>query len=385
MSIIESYKNYFNATDEECLEKYFSPGRVNLIGEHIDYNGGYVFPAALSIGIKAVVGKRDDNLIVLKSSSFEQEIIINPEESIEYDDKFGWGNYPRGIYKYLKNPKKSLNIYLESNLPDGAGLSSSASLEMLIAYILSSDLLSNDSEKKDLALLGKKVENDFIGVKSGIMDQFSIVFGKKNNGILLDTNKLTYKYIPVHLKGYKLVIMNTNKKRELAGSAYNERKSQCEEALKKINEFKKIDNLCEAKIDDLKYIDDEVIKKRARHVITENQRVKNSIKVLKKDDLIKFGKLLNASHKSLKEDYEVTGKELDTIVEIAQSVDFCLGSRMTGAGFGGCAIALVKEERVQEFKKHIQKEYYNIIKLNPEFYISDINDGVKQLEEDFDE
>jgi len=378
MNIIDSYKIYFKDSKDN-LDIYFSPGRVNLIGEHIDYNGGNVFPAALSIGIKAVVGKRNDDLIVIKSEAFDNEIIIDPEEEISYDEKFGWGNYVRGIYKYLDNPKKSLNIYLKSNLPDGAGLSSSASLEMLIGYILSSDKNDDEIFRKKLSLLGKKVENEFIGVQSGIMDQFSVSFGKKDHGILLDTHELNYKYIPVYLKEYKLVIMNTNKRRELAGSAYNERKSQCEKALEIIQKNKNIKNLCEAEIKDLKYIDDKIIRKRAEHVITENQRVLKSIEVLKNGELEKFGKLLNESHESLKDKYEVTGKELDTIVEISQLYENCIGARMTGAGFGGCAIALVKENSINDFKNKISEKYKEKIGYAPDFYISDINDGVKKI------
>lgn len=378
MEIVDSYRKYFNEPKQE-VQLYFSPGRVNLIGEHIDYNGGNVFPAALSIGITAVVGNRKDDLIVIKSESFENEVKIDPKEDIKYDEKYGWGNYARGIYKFIDKPKKSLNIYLKSNLPDGAGLSSSAALEMMIGYILSSESNKNEKFKKDLALLGKKVENEFIGVQSGIMDQFSIVFGKKDHGILLDTHELKYQYIPVFLKNYKLVIMNTNKKRELAGSAYNERKSQCEKAFYIINSKKNIENLCDAEIKDLDYIEDKIIRKRARHVITENKRVLESIEVLRKGNLEKFGELLNLSHKSLRDDYEVTGKELDVIVEISQKEKSCLGARMTGAGFGGCAIALVEEDKVESFKEKISNEYFEKIGYKPSFYISDINDGVKKL------
>jgi galactokinase len=377
MDIVDSYRKYFNEPKQE-VELYFSPGRVNLIGEHIDYNGGHVFPAALSIGITAAVGKRNDDLIVLKSESFENEVIIDPKEDIKYGKKYGWGNYARGMFKFIDKPKKSLNIYLKSNLPDGAGLSSSAALEMMIGYILSSESNKDEKFKKDLALLGKKVENEFIDVQSGIMDQFSIVFGKKDHGIFLDTHELKYEYIPVFLKNYKLVIMNTNKKRELAGSAYNERKSQCEKAFEIISSKKNIYNLCEAEIRDLDYIEDEIIRKRARHVITENKRVLESIEVLRKGNLEKFGELLNQSHESLRDDYEVTGKELDTIVEISQKERSCLGARMTGAGFGGCGIAIVEEKEIETFIEKISNEYSEKIGYRPSFYISDINDGVKK-------
>jgi galactokinase len=383
MDIVDSYRKYFNEPKQE-VELYFSPGRVNLIGEHIDYNGGHVFPAALSIGITAAVGKRNDDLIVLKSESFENEVIIDPKEDIKYGKKYGWGNYARGMFKFIEKPKKSLNIYLKSNLPDGAGLSSSASLEMIIGYILSSEKKNNDDFKKRLSLLGKKVENEFIGVHSGIMDQFSIVFGKKDHGILLDTHSLNYEYVPVFLKNYKLVIINTNKKRELADSAYNERKYQCEKAFKIIKSKKNINNLCEADMDDLKYIKDSIIRKRARHVITEEKRVLESIQVLKNGDLKKFGELLNQSHKSLKDDFEVTGKELDTIVNSSQKQESCIGARMTGAGFGGCAIALIKDNKIEKFKEDISEKYSNKIGYVPSFYICDIDDGVKRLGRDFD-
>jgi galactokinase len=323
-------------------------------------------------------------LIVLKSESFENEVIIDPKEDIKYGKKYGWGNYARGMFKFIEKPKKSLNIYLKSNLPDGAGLSSSASLEMIIGYILSSEKKNNDDFKKRLSLLGKKVENEFIGVHSGIMDQFSIVFGKKDHGILLDTHSLNYEYVPVFLKNYKLVIINTNKKRELADSAYNERKYQCEKAFKIIKSKKNINNLCEADMDDLKYIKDSIIRKRARHVITEEKRVLESIQVLKNGDLKKFGELLNQSHKSLKDDFEVTGKELDTIVNSSQKQESCIGARMTGAGFGGCAIALIKDNKIEKFKEDISEKYSNKIGYVPSFYICDIDDGVKRLGRDFD-
>lgn len=367
------------------IHTFFSPGRVNLIGEHIDYNGGLVFPCALTIGIFGSVRYRNDNIIRLRSKNIKGEVVINIDENLDYKAEDGWGNYPKGVIKELLlrgHNIKGMDILIYSNLPDGSGLSSSAALEVLIAYIMLYTEKGEPIDRVELSKMCQKVENKFIGVNCGIMDQFSVALGKKNNAIVLDCNTLFYEYAPMNLHQYLLVIMNTNKKRELAESKYNERRQQCEEALDCINKNKseKINNLCQASLEDIqKYIHDEVIKKRAVHVVTENQRVKSSVDKLKSGDIEGFGQLMIKSHESLRKDYEVTGINLDTIVEEALKAEGCIGARMTGAGFGGCAIALVTKEKIDYFKETVSSGYEKVTRIKPEFYTSDIGDGVSLI------
>ncbi|CDF58802.1 galactokinase [Thermobrachium celere] len=364
------------------VEVYFSPGRVNLIGEHIDYNGGYVFPGALTIGIYGMVREREDNIIRLRSKNASGEIIVNLQEDIRYDEKDDWGNYPKGVIKKIKELGYNVNgldILFYSNLPDGAGLSSSAAIEVLTAYILLHKNKGEDVDRVEIAKMCQEVENKFVGVNCGIMDQFAVALGRENNAILLDCASLYYEYVPFDLKDASLVIMNTNKRRELSESKYNERRAECDKALEIIRTHREVENLCQADVKDLDYIEDEVIKKRARHAITENIRVKDAVRVLREGDIEAFSKLLIESHKSLKDDYEVTGLHLDTIVEEALKVKGCLGARMTGAGFGGCAIAVVKNEVVDEFIKEVSKNYKEKTGIEAAFYVSKIGDGVKYM------
>ncbi|GFR34863.1 galactokinase [Thermobrachium celere] len=364
------------------VEVYFSPGRVNLIGEHIDYNGGYVFPGALTIGIYGMVREREDNIIRLRSKNANGEIIVNLQEDIRYDEKDDWGNYPKGVIKKIKELGYNVNgldILFYSNLPDGAGLSSSAAIEVLTAYILLHKNKGDDVDRVEIAKMCQEVENKFVGVNCGIMDQFAVALGRENNAILLDCASLYYEYVPFDLKDASLVIMNTNKRRELSESKYNERRAECDKALEIIRTHREVENLCQADVKDLDYIEDEVIKKRARHAITENIRVKDAVRVLREGDIEAFSKLLIESHKSLKDDYEVTGLHLDTIVEEALKVKGCLGARMTGAGFGGCAIAVVKNEVVDEFIKEVSKNYKEKTGIEAAFYVSKIGDGVKYM------
>ncbi len=343
---------------------FFSPGRVNLIGEHIDYNGGLVFPCPITLGTYAVVNKRDDDVIRAYSLNFEDVGVIEFSiKNLEYDKTHNWANYIKGVAKYLIELYPQINtgfdIVVFGDIPNGSGLSSSASLELLAIQIFKT-IFDLDISAVDGALLGKKVENLYIGVNSGIMDQFAISLGKKDNAILLDCNSLEFKYFPILLPNHKIVIMNTNKRRELADSKYNQRRAECESALAKLKEVVKADNLCEVPLSILeenKNLLDEIEYKRAYHVITENIRTKDSAEYLKNNDLREFGKLLDASHKSLKEDYEVTGVELDTLVEKAQQQQGVLGARMTGAGFGGCSIAIVQNEYVDELIKNVGRAY----------------------------
>lgn len=358
---------------------------MNLIGEHIDYNGGFVFPGALTVGIYAALSLRDDNKIRMRSKNVAGEVIVNLDEELVYKKEDDWGNYPKGVMKALKDlghEVPGMDIVLYSNIPDGAGLSSSAALEVLMAYIILYLENPEQIDRVEVSKLCQKVENEFVGVNCGIMDQFAVAVGKKDHAILLDCASLYYEYAPLNLGDYSLVIMSTNKRRELADSKYNERRAECEKALEIINENKteKLENLCQATLEDIEsFIKDETIKKRAIHVVTENERVKNSMEMLKANDILGFGKLLTASHMSLENDYEVTGLHLDTLVHEALKIEGCIGARMTGAGFGGCAIALVDNAKVEEFKEKVSVAYKEVTEITPSFYTSNIGEGTHVL------
>lgn len=364
---------------------FHSPGRVNLIGEHIDYNGGFVFPCALEFGTYAVVAKRDDNVVNLASTNFNQRVKISLSD-IKYDEKDDWANYPKGIFKIImdKGYKISgMDILVSGNIPNGAGLSSSASLELLTGVIVNNLFNDGKIDRIDLVKIGQEAENKFVGVNCGIMDQFAVGMGKKNKAMLLDCSNLDYKYAPVELQKYTIVIMNTNKRRALNESKYNERRGECEEALKALQTRKDINNLCElSPIEFEEYKDaikNPVVSLRASHAVYENDRVKKAFKALNDGNLMEFGALLTESHRSLKDKYEVTGLELDTICETSLKAKGCIGARMTGAGFGGCAIALVHEEHVEEFINDITKDYEKIIGYKPSFYISGIGEGTCEI------
>lgn len=377
----EKFLVYFGEGGE--IESFFSPGRVNLIGEHIDYNGGFVFPAALTIGINAAARKRKDTIVKLRSLDMDNETVINLNDEIVFREENGWGNYPVGMLSILKQNGYSLSgfeVLYSGSLPHGAGLSSSASLEVLTAYIALRFSGMQSIDKVSIARLAQKAENEFIGVNCGIMDQFTVAMGKKDYAILLDCETLKYQYVPFQAGEYALVIMNTNKRRELADSKYNERRQECEAAFKIIHQQRAIKNLCEASPEEVdSLIADETLKKRARHVVSENTRVLDSVAALEKGDIEIFGKLMSASHASLRDDYEVTGTELDTLVEEALKTEGCIGARMTGAGFGGCAIALVKKDRIEIFKQKVSDAYTKKTGLVPSFYKSAIGDGVKEV------
>lgn len=366
---------------------FFSPGRVNLIGEHIDYNGGLVFPCAISLGTYGVVAFNDTNTIRAYSLNFEALGLIKISlADLTYKKEDNWTNYVKGVVKFMKEAGHEINsgfdLLVYGNLPNGAGLSSSASLEMLTGKTLI-DLFNLNISKVELALLGKRVENEFLGVNSGIMDQFAISLGKKDNATLLDCNTLDYKYAPVNFKNESIVIMNTNKRRELADSKYNERRAECEAALEQIKTIKNINALCELSTKDFNeissVINNPIERKRAYHAVTENERVKSAIEALNNDDLITFGQLMTGSHTSLRDDYEVTGIELDTLVSSALKQPSVLGARMTGAGFGGCAIALVENPHVEEFIQKVGAEYKAAIGYEASFYIASTSDGPKKI------
>ena len=372
---------------EQAEATFFSPGRINLIGEHTDYNGGHVFPCAISLGTYGAARKREDNKLRFYSANFEDLGIIETSlDDLKYDKKDNWVNYAKGMIYFLKETghdvDKGMDIFIEGNIPNGSGLSSSASLEMLIG-VIAQELFNLDIERVDLVKLGMETENKFIGVNSGIMDQFAVGMGKQNQAILLDTNTLEYSYAPVDMGNNVIVIMNTNKRRELADSKYNERRSECETAVGELQAKLDINTLGELDaqtFDEYAYlIEDENRLKRARHAVWENQRTMQAQAALEEGDLEKFGRLVNASHVSLEHDYEVTGIELDTLAHTAWKQEGVLGARMTGAGFGGCGIAIVDKDKVEAFKENVGKVYTEKIGYAPAFYIAEIADGTKVL------
>lgn len=372
---------------EQAEATFFSPGRINLIGEHTDYNGGHVFPCAISLGTYGAARKREDNKLRFYSANFEDLGIIETSlDDLKYDKKDNWVNYAKGMIYFLKETghdvDKGMDIFIEGNIPNGSGLSSSASLEMLIG-VIAQELFNLDIDRVDLVKLGMETENKFIGVNSGIMDQFAVGMGKQNQAILLDTNTLEYSYAPVDMRNNVIVIMNTNKRRELADSKYNERRSECETAVGELQAKLDINTLGELDaqtFDEYAYlIEDENRLKRARHAVWENQRTMQAQAALEEGDLEKFGRLVNASHVSLEHDYEVTGIELDTLAHTAWKQEGVLGARMTGAGFGGCGIAIVDKDKVEAFKENVGKVYTEKIGYAPAFYIAEIADGTKVL------
>ncbi|MBS9775494.1 MAG: galactokinase [Fusobacterium sp.] len=389
-NLISEFKSIFNYSEEDKVETFFSPGRVNLIGEHTDYNGGYVFPCALDFGTYAVVKKREDKKFRMYSKNFEElgikEFDINNLVNVEEDN---WANYPKGVIKIFldKNYKIDFgfDVLFYGNIPNGAGLSSSSSIEVLVAIILK-ELYKLEIDRVEIAKICQLVENDFIGVKTGIMDQFAIGMGKKDHAILLDCNTLKYEYVPIKLENMSIVIANTNKKRGLADSKYNERRNSCESAVKKLNENGiKINYLGELTVEEFekvqKFIVNEEELKRANHAVRENERTKKAVDILKSGDVFAFGKLMNASHKSLRDDYEVTGFELDSLVEAAWEEEGTIGSRMTGAGFGGCTVSIVKNEFVDSFIKNVGAKYLEKTGLKADFYVANIGDGAKKYKE----
>lgn len=383
--LLKKFEEVFG--DSKGAGVYFAPGRVNLIGEHTDYNGGHVFPCALTIGTYAVARLRDDDKLCLFSMNFEEDGVGESRlADIETKKDGDWRNYPKGIVwafgKKGYKVDKGLDILYFGNIPNGSGLSSSASIEVLTGFILK-ELFGFDVTNQDLALIGQFSENQYNGVNCGIMDQFAIAMGKKDCAIFLDTADLSYEYAPIVLKGAKIVILNTNKKRGLGDSKYNERRSECEAALAALQtklSIKSLGELTEEEFEANKeLIGDPVKIKRAKHAVYENQRTIKAVKALKNNDLELFGKLMIASHDSLRDDYEVTGIELDTLVAEALKQQGVIGARMTGAGFGGCAVSIVKEEAVPAFIENVGKAYKEKIGYAADFYVVEIGDGPSVL------
>lgn len=381
-------RSKFNEVFKKEKLYFFAPGRVNLIGEHTDYNGGHVFPCALSFGTHCVFCKRDDKKVRLYSLNFPEKGIIDADLStISYDKKQDWANYPLGVIKTLQNHGYNINQGFElmfwGDIPNGAGLSSSASIELATAVAMNK-VFNLYIPQVELVKFCQEAENKFVGMNCGIMDQFAIGMGKEGCAVLLDCNTLNYEYAPLDLKGVSIVIMNTNKRRELADSKYNERRAECERALKELQRKLPIKSLGDLSIDEFEknkeLITNPIDRKRAKHAVYENQRTLQAVERLKAGDLKTFGKLMNESHISLRDDYEVTGKELDTLAEAAWQQPGVLGARMTGAGFGGCAIALVQDADVKHFIDNVGKIYREKTGLQADFYIASVGGPARQEE-----
>lgn len=381
-TVLKKFAEVFG--DNEGAKAYFAPGRVNLIGEHTDYNGGHVFPCALTIGTYGVARKRNDRICRFYSMNFEDlgVLEVSLDDELKSDKKLDWVNYPLGIvWAFAEKGMKidtGFDLLLNGNIPNGSGLSSSASVEVLTGFILR-DLYGFDVTNQDLALIGQFSENRFNGVNCGIMDQFAIAMGKKDHAIFLDTSNLQFEYAPLKLEGAKIVIACSNKKRGLGDSKYNERRQECEDALAALQTMVDIGSLGD--LDEATYeklspvIKDGTKCRRARHAIYENQRTIHAVEALKSGNLKAFGQLMNESHKSLRDDYEVTGKELDTLVDAAWKVPGVIGSRMTGAGFGGCTVSIVKQENIDQFIKEVGETYKKEIGYAADFYVVEIGDG----------
>ena len=380
-TMLKEFKRVFG--DTEGVKVFFAPGRVNLIGEHTDYNGGHVFPCALTIGTYGVARLRNDQRLRFYSMNFEQLGVIESElDGLKPEKEADWTNYPKGVMwafgeKGFQIPQ-GMDLLLSGNIPNGSGLSSSASVEVLTGHILR-EFFGFQVSNQELALIGQYSENKFNGVNCGIMDQFAIAMGKKDQAIFLDTADLSYTYAPIKLSGIKLVIACSNKKRGLGDSKYNERRSECERALselQKVIKIKSLGELTKEQFEDYQSaISDPVRVRRARHAVCENQRTIKAVSALQANDIEEFGRLMNASHVSLRDDYEVTGIELDTLVEEAWKVPGVIGSRMTGAGFGGCTVSLVKEEEIDLFIRQVGDAYLKRIGYAADFYVVEIGDG----------
>lgn len=391
--ILDWFKNIYN--DNTDVEVYFAPGRVNLIGEHIDYNGGHVFPCALEIGTYGGVRLRNDKIIRFYSMNFPEkgviisswDDILSPDELI-YHRKDDWADYPKGVlwafaqHSFIPAEIKGMDILIWGNIPNGSGLSSSASIEVLMAYIVK-DLFDINISLKEIALLCQYAENKYVGVNCGIMDQFAIAMGKKDNAIFLNTSTLDYEYAPLNLGNRKIVIVNSNKRRELNESKYNERRNECDEALRRLKTVTDICTLGDLTREEFEahkdVIGDEALIRRARHAVYENIRTKEAFIALKANDMNRFGALMKESHISLRDDYEVTGWHLDVLYEAAIMQDGVIGARMTGAGFGGCTVNIVDEEQVDGFIENVGRIYKEETGLKADFYVVRSGDGPSKI------
>lgn len=376
------FKNMFGDNGE--IASFHSPGRVNLIGEHTDYNGGYVFPCALSFGTYGVARKRSDTILNFASTNINLKVSCSLDD-LAYKKEHDWANYLKGVaveFKKLGHKLGGMDILISGNIPNGSGLSSSASIELLMSVILNS-LFDCKIDMVEMVKLSQRAENQYVGVNCGIMDQFAIGMGRKDNAILLDCMNLNYEYVPAELGDHKLIIANTNKRRGLTDSKYNERRAECDKAVEFLNQkldIKLLADITPDQFQQYKYlITDTIVSKRAEHVIYEIKRTLDAVEALRGGDIVKLGQLMIQSHNSLRDLYEVTGKELDTLVTEALNVEGTVGSRMTGAGFGGCTVSVVKSERVEAFIEKVGLAYTEKIGYSPSFYIAEIGDGAKQI------
>ena len=385
MEINELRAKFKKIFGREGAAVFFAPGRANLIGEHTDYNGGHVFPCALTFGTYLAASKRQDGKINFYSLNFEDDGIISADIS-EIKKGGNWADYPKGVVAMFKEDGHILNCGFDAlyygDVPNGAGLSSSASIEVVTAAMIN-DFYNLGYNLIELAKISQRAENGFVGMNCGIMDQFASAMGKKDNAMLLDCNTLEYSYCPIALQGISILIANTNNNHKLTGSEYNTRRSQCEEALKLLQSKYKVNYLCEMKPSDLEkgkdLISDEVLYRRARHAVEENARTLEAVALLKKGDIAAFGKLMDASHESLKNNYEVTGKALDTMADALHKCEGVIGARMMGGGFGGCCIALVKNEFLEEVQNKAGAEYEAEMGIKPSFYVAQIGSGAKKI------
>ncbi|HOG05740.1 MAG TPA: galactokinase [Paludibacter sp.] len=385
MTIQELKKAFEAAYGKPAEAVYFAPGRVNLIGEHTDYNGGPVFPCALSFGTRLLIARNDKKVMNFKSLNLPEVKSLKFDQLTTRLEK-SWVNYPLGVMaQFIKRGKTftdGYDILIWGDVPNGAGLSSSAALEVVTAFALNDQMKAGFS-RADLALIGQKAEHEFALVNCGIMDQFVSAHGAKDHAVYLDTTTLEYELVPVKLEGVKIVISNTHSPHKLDSGAYNQRVAECKKAVEQLNKVRPIKFLAELTEADFKEIEsaitDPVAHKRARHVVGEVQRTSDAVKALKAGNLTLFGKLMNASHVSLRDDYEVTGPELDCMAEEAWKIDGVIGSRMTGGGFGGCTVSLVKDEAIDTFIKEVGANYEKRIGIKPDFYIAEIGDGATRL------
>lgn len=374
--------------NEGDVRSYFAPGRVNLIGEHTDYNGGHVFPCALTIGTYGIARKRDDNKIRFYSANFSKLGVIETSlDDLVPSEKAGWTNYPKGVmWTFEKRGYKltsGVDFLIWGNIPNGSGLSSSASLEVLTGVMLRDLFGFDEITMQDLALIGQYSENNFNGMNCGIMDQFASAMGKKDCAIFLDTSNLNFEYAPVKLPDAKIVITNSKVKHSLVGSAYNDRRNECETALKdlqKVTDIQTLGDLTEEEFEAHKEaIQDPVCRVRAKHAVYENQRTIKAVNALKENNIEEFGRLMNASHVSLRDDYEVSCEEIDILVDLAWQIPGVIGSRITGGGFGGCTVSIVKNDAVDTFIDTIGKQYKEKVGHEAEFYVVEIGDGAGKL------
>ena len=377
------FEKYGNRNNKPVL--FFAPGRVNLIGEHTDYNGGYVFPCALNYGTYLCIRRINDKNLKFSTLNFNEDRVSELKD-LFINERKSWINYPLGVInEFLKQGKKltGLEFLYFGDVPNGAGLSSSASIEMVTAVAIN-EIFEAGFSTLDLVKMSQRAENEFVGMNCGIMDQFASGFGRKEHAIYLNCDTLDYENVPLKLGDNALIITNTNKRRGLTDSKYNERRNECEKAVELLQSYKPVRNLGQVTVSELdaleQYIKDPVVRKRAKHVITENDRVLEAVKVLKANNLERFGELMNQSHDSLKDDYEVTGAELDTLVYEGRKLKGVIGTRMTGAGFGGCTVSIVRKEYVSEFIAKLSEAYTKKTGLKADFYQPEIGDGAKRID-----